>query len=233
MSGRPSSSSATSRRCTAAAIALARLISVRSSASASRKQHRGDVGRRVKRGASSSRDTERRRGSSSRARRERDRSRWAPSDPRCAFIGRSRHAAFRSRSAFHWPSAARLFIMARWAKARCAAATFSGLPDQAFCGACLQRAAVGEGDVPGQRAHPVHGVEMRGGVLVGLAAGQEGDAGHRRRHAGLEHAHASSRRLPRPRPAWRDFLPGTTMFGLSTMPSSATRCVEQLLEHGS
>ena len=25
--------------------------------------------------------------------------------------------------------------LARWAKARCAAATFSGLPDQAFCGA--------------------------------------------------------------------------------------------------
>jgi hypothetical protein len=45
------------------------------------------------------------------------------------------HAAFRSRSAFHWPSAARLFIMARWLKARCAAATFSDLPDQVFCGA--------------------------------------------------------------------------------------------------
>src|SRR5262249_21511755 len=38
------------------------------------------------------------------------------------------HAAFFSRSCFHCPSAARPFIMARWAKARCAAATFSGLP---------------------------------------------------------------------------------------------------------
>ena len=38
-------------------------------------------------------------------------------------------------SACHWPSAARPFIAARWPKARCAAATFSALPDQAFCGA--------------------------------------------------------------------------------------------------
>jgi hypothetical protein len=44
-------------------------------------------------------------------------------------------AAFLSRSAFHLPSEARPFICARWAKARCAAATFSLLPLHAFCGA--------------------------------------------------------------------------------------------------
>ena len=46
------------------------------------------------------------------------------------------HAALRSRSAFHWPMLASPFIMARWAKARCAAATFSDLPDHTVCGAC-------------------------------------------------------------------------------------------------
>lgn len=51
----------------------------------------------------------------------------------CGFS--SRHAAFRSRSTFHCPSVASPFIMARWPKARCAAATFSDLPDQVFCGA--------------------------------------------------------------------------------------------------
>src|SRR5262249_9242926 len=46
-----------------------------------------------------------------------------------------RYAAFFSRSCFHCPRVARLFIMARWMKARWAAATFSLRPDQAFCGA--------------------------------------------------------------------------------------------------
>src|SRR2546423_14043072 len=36
----------------------------------------------------------------------------------------------------------------------------------------LQRAAVAEGERPG-RAHAVHRIEVRGGVLVGLAAGEE------------------------------------------------------------
>ena len=45
------------------------------------------------------------------------------------------YAAFFSRSCFHWPVAARLFIAARCAKARCALATFSVFPAQAFCGA--------------------------------------------------------------------------------------------------
>src|SRR5262249_40242033 len=45
------------------------------------------------------------------------------------------YAAFFSRSCFHCPRVARPFIMARWVKARWAAATFSLLPDQAFCGA--------------------------------------------------------------------------------------------------
>ncbi len=45
-------------------------------------------------------------------------------------------AAFFSRSCFHWPIDARPFIRARCANTRCAAATFSDLPDHAFCGAC-------------------------------------------------------------------------------------------------
>src|SRR6185312_16129374 len=45
------------------------------------------------------------------------------------------YAAFFSRSACHFPSAASPFIFARWAKARWPAATFSALPDHAFCGA--------------------------------------------------------------------------------------------------
>ena len=40
-----------------------------------------------------------------------------------------------SRSAFHWPSAARPFMRARCANARCAVETLSALPDHAFCGA--------------------------------------------------------------------------------------------------
>ncbi len=49
-----------------------------------------------------------------------------------------RYAAFFSKSAFHWPRLARPFMRARWEKARWAAATFSGLPDQAFCGAACR-----------------------------------------------------------------------------------------------
>ena len=47
--------------------------------------------------------------------------------------------------AFHWPRAPRLFILARWAKARCAAATFSALARPGLLRRRLQRAAVGEG----------------------------------------------------------------------------------------
>src|SRR5580700_2999644 len=43
-------------------------------------------------------------------------------------------AAF-SSSFFHCPSVARPFILARCAKALCAASTFVALPDQACCGA--------------------------------------------------------------------------------------------------
>src|SRR3569832_693273 len=44
-------------------------------------------------------------------------------------------AAFFSISAAHFPRAASEFILARCAKARWPAATFSALPDHAFCGA--------------------------------------------------------------------------------------------------
>jgi len=67
--------------------------------------------------------------------------------------------AFRSRSAFHWPKVARLFIMARWLKARCAAATFSDLPDRFFA---ARTAARGRRRTrrARQRPHLVHGIEM-------------------------------------------------------------------------
>ena len=45
------------------------------------------------------------------------------------------HAACFSTSGFHSPSVARLFIRARCAKARCAAATLADFPPHAFCGA--------------------------------------------------------------------------------------------------
>src|SRR5215471_18827079 len=98
------------------------------------------------------------------------------------------YAAFFSRSCFHCPRVARLFIMARWMKARWAAATFSLLPDQAFCGAAWS-AAVAEGDAPRQAADAVDGVEMGGCLLVRLAAREESDAGHGGGHAGFEHLH--------------------------------------------
>src|SRR5256714_952932 len=50
----------------------------------------------------------------------------------------------------------------------------------------LQRAAVAEGEPPWQRTRLIHSVEVRGRLLVRLAAGEKRDAGHGRRHAGLE-----------------------------------------------
>ena len=49
-----------------------------------------------------------------------------------------RYAAFVSRSVDHFPRLASPFISARWEKAACAAATFSSLPAQAFCGAACK-----------------------------------------------------------------------------------------------
>ena len=54
-----------------------------------------------------------------------------------------------------------------------------------------------------------------GGVLVGLAARQEHDARHRRRHVTTSGSAAWPRRLPRPRPGRGQSLPATTMFGFS------------------
>src|SRR4051812_37788506 len=50
----------------------------------------------------------------------------------------------------------------------------------------LKRAAIGERELPRERPELVHRVEVRGCLLVRLAAGEERNAGHRRRHAGLE-----------------------------------------------
>src|SRR5690606_17373468 len=50
----------------------------------------------------------------------------------------------------------------------------------------LHGAAVAEAQRPGLLAHAVHRVQVRGGVLVGLAAGQEHDARQGGRHRGLQ-----------------------------------------------
>lgn len=54
--------------------------------------------------------------------------------PEPLIAGRSQ-AALSSSSLFHCPIEARPFILARWLKARWAAATFSDRPDHAFWGA--------------------------------------------------------------------------------------------------
>mmetsp|Transcript_19656 Transcript_19656/g.57379 ORF Transcript_19656/g.57379 Transcript_19656/m.57379 type:complete len:407 (+) Transcript_19656:428-1648(+) len=54
----------------------------------------------------------------------------------------------------------------------------------------LEGAAVGEGEGPGlDGVELVHGVEGDGGILLGHAAGEEGDAGHGHGDHMLEHAH--------------------------------------------
>ena len=52
----------------------------------------------------------------------------------------------------------------------------------------LQRAAVGKSELPRQTAGRVHERQMGSRLLVGLAARQERNARHRRRHTGLQHA---------------------------------------------
>ena len=87
----------------------------------------------------------------------------------------------------------------------------------------LQRAAVGEAELPRVRLrHGVHGVQVRGGHLVALAAGEEHDAGHRGGHGAPEAADGGlgdllDAGLP------GALLPESTMLGLSSMPSRATR----------
>jgi hypothetical protein len=61
-----------------------------------------------------------------------------PREARAVYNRAGDQAAFFSMSDFHCPSEARPFIIARCEKARCAAATFSDLPLQAFCGAACR-----------------------------------------------------------------------------------------------
>ena len=75
----------------------------------------------------------------------RDQLRRIVHDGRCEIEARRRarrnrfggqvYATFFSRPVSHSPLLASAFIRARWVKARWPAATFSGLPDHAFCGA--------------------------------------------------------------------------------------------------
>ena len=93
------------------------------------------------------------------------------------WIPRSAQAAF-SSPASQVPMAARPFIVARWLKARWPAATFSDFPPHALSAEACKRAAIGEGELPRQRAHGVHRRQMRSRLFGGLAAGKEGNARH-------------------------------------------------------
>src|SRR5262249_38355167 len=85
----------------------------------------------------------------------------------------------------------------------------------------LQRAAVAEGDAPRQAADAVNGVEVGGCLLVRLAAGEERDAGDGGGTQALGSFTVFSATSSTPA-RFFDFLPATTMLGLSTIPSSAT-----------
>src|ERR1700722_8221738 len=61
-----------------------------------------------------------------------------------------------------------------------------GLAGPGFLRGCLQRPAIGEGDLPRQVADGVDGVQMRGCFFVGLSAGEKRYAGYGRGHAGLQ-----------------------------------------------
>ena len=126
---------------------------------------------------------------------------------------------------FHWPSAARPLSRARAYTVCCALAKlFDQVLRPQLQRGRLHGATVGERQRPRVRAHLVHRVEVRGGVLVGLAAGQEHDARQRRRHGRLQ---ALQRR-------GGDFLdagllaagrcPAATIEAFRMVPSSITFC---------
>src|ERR1043165_3599133 len=62
-----------------------------------------------------------------------------------------------------------------------------GLSGPGLLWGVLQRTAVGESELPGERGELVHSVEVGGRLLVGLAAREECNARHRARHAVLQH----------------------------------------------
>ena len=136
-----------------------------------------------------------------------------------------RQAEAFSAAGVHLPSRARPFIWARWQERLLAGGGVGVLALPRASAACLQRAAVGERHLPRVRPELVDRVEVGGRLLVALAARQEHDPGHGRGH---DLAEARDRRLARPLPATTcrptNFLPGITMLGLSSMPSSSTRC---------
>ena len=101
---------------------------------------------------------------------------------RCLHLGRV--ACPRVASAVH---ASRGAGSAAWP-----AATFASSPLPRLQRGRLERAAVGERQLPRVRPHRVHRVQVRGRVLVGLAAGEEDDPRNRRRHVTPE---AADRRL--------------------------------------
>ena len=82
-----------------------------------------------------------------------------------------RHAACFSRSVDHLPVNASPFIAARWAKAACAAPTFSVLPGPRLLRCRLRRPAIGEGQLPSHVTILSHRVGMHRRVHVRLSAG--------------------------------------------------------------
>ena len=97
------------------------------------------------------------------------------------------------------PTRATPFIFARWRYAACAGLDVLRVAAPRLQRRRLQRAPVRERELPRVRPARVHRVQVRGRVLVGLAAREEDDPGHRGRHVAREAARASARR-PRRRP---------------------------------
>ena len=90
-----------------------------------------------------------------------------------------------SSSALHSPAAASAFMRARWTNTACAASAFAASPPHACERRCLQRAPVGERERP-RPADLVDRVQVLRRLDLGLAAGEEDDAGNRRGHVRQE-----------------------------------------------
>ena len=183
----------------------------------------------------------RRRGSRRRARTARRRSRRRPRRRRAtARLGHPLHRAraktLRSgllrRRRSTCPSRARPFMRARCRNAVWPAPAFASSPFQAFSAACCSARPYENDSCHGCGPELVDRVEVRGRLLVALAAGQEHDAGHR---GGHDLAEARDRRvgdrLGRRRAARVTSCPGSPCSASAACPSSSTRCVVQRVEH--
>ena len=124
-------------------------------------------------------------------------------------------------------------MRARCRNAAWPAAAFASSPFHASSAAACSARPYENDSCHGCGPELVDRVEVGGRLLVALTARQEHDA--RAPPPGTtsrKHAIVASRDLLGRRPARRvHFLPGITMFGFSSMPSSSTRCAIERVEH--